>query len=108
MDIAILMITILSLLLVAIAYILIKHHVRKYARTKQNYLPLIFLNTLEYYIVALFIVVLSAKIGPYTIEHLTSYKITAPNEMTASEATYYTLQALIAVVIGSYIAKIKQ
>lgn len=61
-----------------------------------------------YYIFALFIVVLSATIGPYTIEHFSSYTINCSNEMTASEATYYTLQAFIAVVIGSLFSNSKQ
>jgi hypothetical protein len=60
-----------------------------------------------YYIFALFIVALSATIGPYTIEHF-GYTINCSYEMTASEATYYTLQAFIAVVIGSLFSNSKQ
>jgi hypothetical protein len=70
-------------------------------------LPLFFLDILPYFISALFIVVLAALVGPYVIEHLTNYTIETPYKMTASDATYYTLQALIAIVIGKYITQSK-
>ncbi|HEY5123997.1 MAG TPA: hypothetical protein VIK14_09705 [Ignavibacteria bacterium] len=70
-------------------------------------LPIFILEILPDFIYALFIVVLAASVGPYVIEHLTNYTINTPYKMTASEATYYTLQALIAIVIGKYISKSK-
>jgi type IV secretory pathway TrbL component len=93
------LILIVDIVVILVAGIeLLKHYLRK----KQIYLPIVFLNVVLYYIFGLFIVILSARIGPYIIEHFTSYKIDKPYSMTASDATYYTLQALIAIALGSF------
>jgi hypothetical protein len=94
-------------LIVSLFTNIIVEKVKPYLRRKKLEAPVIILNTISYYMFGLFIVVLSATVGPYVIDHLTSYTITDSYTMTASDATDYTLQALIAIVIGSYIAKMK-
>jgi len=73
-------------------------------RHKGIQIPMIYIDMINYYVAAVFIVVLSTSIGPYIIEHLTNMTITQPDSMSASDATYYTLQALIAIVIGKFLA----
>jgi hypothetical protein len=51
------------------------------------------------YVFAIFLVFLSALLAPY-IFRIARYEVTYPHKITASEATGYTLQALIAVVVG--------
>jgi hypothetical protein len=79
--------------------------VKLYLWKKKIRLPWLFIEMISYYLFALFMVILAAAVGPYVIEHFTNYIIDTPYKMTASDATYYTLQALIAIVIGKYVAE---
>jgi len=90
------------IIFVNLATVRIKHWLSMNTIHKKGIrIPMIYIDMINYYVVAVFIVVLSASIGPWIIGHLTNMEITFPDEITASDATYYTLQALIAIVIGA-------
>jgi hypothetical protein len=63
-------------------------------------IPLVLALIAVCYILAYFLVFLSAIVGPYLFEHFANYTVETPYKISASDATSYTLQALLAILIG--------
>jgi hypothetical protein len=81
--------------------------VTSYLASRKILFAIKYLNIVQYFLFGLFVLVLSVSFGPYVIEHFTRYTISNSYTMTPSEATSYTLQALVTTLIGSYIINLK-
>jgi hypothetical protein len=62
-------------------------------------IPIVVVFLILAYGLSIILVALSAFIGPIVFQYM-GYKVTAPFQLTASEATSYTLQSFLAVVVG--------